>query len=245
MMRLAEEAERTEAGKPLLVLLDLDGTVIDIAARPDHAFADPRLKETLARMHERDPLSLVLVTGRALADADRLLDPLRLNAVASHGAELRVAGTEARHIPPRIDSIRPLVEALVRPFAGAVIEWKPYSVAIHIRNVPALARPLEAVLSEMERSNRTYRIQKGRMVYEIVPREVSKERAVRRLLGHLPYAGRSPVYIGDDPADEDAMHTVAGRGGRVLRVAGEHFAAASADFASPAEVRDWLCRLAY
>ncbi len=181
--------------KDELVLLDIDGTVVDIAPRPDAVVVEPSLKSSLRQLLAHDPHGLVLVTGRALRDADRLMAPLTLPALASHGAEARVAGTAWPRVPPAINTLRPLIENLMRVFPAAVIEWKPFSAAVHVRSAPEVARPVGAVLDAFARANRTYRIERGKQVFEIVPTGVSKAEAVRRLLRHLPYAGRHAIYI--------------------------------------------------
>ncbi len=231
--------------KDELVLLDIDGTVVDIAPRPDAVVVEPSLKSSLRQLLAHDPHGLVLVTGRALRDADRLMAPLTLPALASHGAEARVAGTAWPRVPPAINTLRPLIENLMRVFPAAVIEWKPFSAAVHVRSAPEVARPVGAVLDAFARANRTYRIERGKQVFEIVPTGVSKAEAVRRLLRHLPYAGRHAIYIGDDCADEAAMRVAEQAGGSALRVAGEFFSKEHAHFASPAAVREWLSARAY
>lgn len=238
-MNLIDVVERSAD----LILLDLDGSVIDIAERPDQVIVQPALKVTLQRLQTRDPLGLVLVTGRTLAVADELLHPLRLSAIASHGAECRVAGTVASQKVNPIAQIRPVIEKLARHFELATVEWKPFSVAIHFRMAPHLSGHLYDALSAFIRENPGYRIQDGRYVFEIVPNAVSKAEAVRRLLRQLPYATRRPVYIGDDSADSDAMSVVEGHGGWGLRVAGEYFAPQDANFQSPAAAREWLVSL--
>lgn len=226
-----------------LILLDLDGTVLDIAERPEQVVVEPGLMATLQRLQTRDPIGLVLVTGRALAVADELLRPLRLNSIASYGAECRVIGTVASPNVNPVAQLRPMIEELARQFGAATVEWKPFSVAFHFRLVPSLSGPLYVALSAFIRENPGYRIQDGRHVFEIVPMAVSKAEAVRRLLRHLPYTARRPVYIGDDSADSDAMSVVEEHGGWGLRVAGEYFASQDANFQSPAAVREWLLSL--
>jgi trehalose 6-phosphate phosphatase len=226
-----------------LLLLDLDGTVIDIAPLPGAVVVDEALKSALQELLARDPLGLVIVTGRAMSDADHLLSPLRLPAIASHGAEVRVAGTAATGTGAlSVRYLKPLIEALMTPFVpqGAVLEWKPYSAAIHVRTTPELTGPVRDALQSFVERHRSYRVQPGRHVFEVLPAGVSKAAAVARLMQHLPYAGRRPIYIGDDSADHDAMREVERAGGTALQVAGEYFAPDAAHFASAADVRAWL-----
>jgi trehalose 6-phosphate phosphatase len=226
-----------------LLLLDLDGTVIDIAPLPGAVVVDSAVKWALHELSTRDPLGLVIVTGRALSDADRLLGPLRLPAIASHGAEMRVAGTAAVGTGAlSVRYLRPLIETLTSPFVlqGAVLEWKPYSAAVHVRAAPELAGPVEDALQRFVERHQSYRVQPGRHVFEVLPAGVSKANAVARLMQHLPYAGRRPIYIGDDRADDDAMRQVEKVGGTALQVAGEYFPICGAHFASASDVRSWL-----
>ncbi|MBY0227454.1 MAG: trehalose-phosphatase [Hyphomicrobium sp.] len=226
-----------------LLLLDLDGTVIDIAPLPGEVWVDGSLKSVLHELFMRDPLGLVIVTGRSLSDADRMLTPIRLPAIASHGAEVRVAGTAAASTGAlSIRYLKPALEAVLNPFVtcGAIVEWKPYSSAVHVRTAPELAGPvLEALRAFVER-NRSYRVQPGPYVFEVLPAGVAKATAVSRLMQHLPYAGRRPVFIGDDCADHDAMREVERVGGTALKVAGEYFPISDSHFASTADVRAWL-----
>lgn len=226
-----------------LLLLDLDGTVIDIAPLPGAVVVDGALKSALHELLTRDPLGLVIVTGRALSDADHLLAPLRLPAIASHGAEVRVTGTAAAGTGAlSVRYLKPLIEAVMMPFVpqGAVLEWKPYSAAVHVRAAPELTGSVQDALQTFVERHRSYRVQPGRHVFEVLPAGVSKATAVARLMQHLPYAGRRPIYIGDDSADHDAMREVEKVGGTALQVAGEYFPKDAAHFASAADVRAWL-----
>ncbi len=227
---------------PDLLLLDLDGTLLDIAERPDAVVVEDTVRQALGVLNHCDPHGLVIVTGRALAVVDDLMAPLRLPAIASHGAEIRVPGTaELTGVAP-ILTIQHAIEALLRSFGAVTVEWKPFSVAVHVRSAPELEPAVGAALDRFVKAHPDYRLQRGRRVFEIVPAGVSKAAAVRRLLRQTPFDMRRAIYVGDDAADEAAMGEVLTRGGLALRVAGEHFAAASADFASPHHVRSWLCR---
>lgn len=232
------------ASRPMLhandvLLLDLDGTVIDIAARPDAVFVEPCLINALWSLSAREPSGLVIVTGRALADADRMLFPLRLPTIASHGAEWRVPGIGVE-APPTIGVFRLAIEDLLKPIAGAVLEWKPYSAAVHVRNAPEAAAAVLSALNIWVSANPDYRIATGRHVFEVVHKSISKAAAVERLLNEPPYVRRRPIYVGDDHADEGAMREIERRGGIAMRVAGEYFEPQCSTFQSPRDVREWL-----
>jgi trehalose 6-phosphate phosphatase len=74
------------------------------------------------------------------------------------------------------------------------------------------------------------------MAFEVKPRGADKGTAVAALLAQPPFAGRVPVYVGDDVTDEDAIRAACAAGGFGLRVAEV--------FGDAAGVRAWLARLA-
>lgn len=227
-----------------LLLLDLDGTIADICAEPGDAMVDADCKGTLEALARCDPFGLVVVTGRSLADADRMLHPLELPIIASHGAEVRVAGYSAPVDLMPIGGLRGAIEALVAKFPEVRVEWKPFSAAIHVRSAPELLVPVREAVEAFARAHPAVRVQSGRLVFEIVSAGVSKAGAVGHLLQLPGYRFRRAVYVGDDHADEAAMAVVQRLGGTALRVAGEHFGHAEAQFDGAHAVRAWLAKLA-
>lgn len=226
-----------------LLLLDLDGTIADIQAEPSEAAIDASTLVALANLAAPDPLGLMIVTGRSLADADRMLGPLKLPIIASHGAEARVRGFSLPEAGPSIAAVRESIEEIAARCPGVLVEWKPYSAAFHFRAVPEVGPRVWEALCAFTQARPAFRIQGGRMVFEVVPTGISKARAVEHLLQVPRYSRRRPIYVGDDPADEAAMAIVEAVGGTALRVAGEHFGPSVADFDGPAAVRTWLAAL--
>ena len=111
------------------ILLDVDGTILDLAATPREVRVPPSLRHDIARLSERTGGAVALVSGRSLNDLDLLFSPLRLPAVGGHGAEFRP------HAGGELDLRRtvPLDVALKRKFAtvaeigpGIVVEDKAY-----------------------------------------------------------------------------------------------------------------------
>lgn len=239
---VVETHRRPDAGD--LLLLDLDGTIADIVADPHTAAIDDGAKRALARLAVPDPAGIVIVTGRSLADADRMLIPLRLAILASHGAEVRVPGVSAPHGLAGIEDARGALEALAAQVPGVAVEWKPFSAAMHFRQAPDVEQAVRVGLEAFVAAWPQYRIQPGRMVYEVVPEAVSKARAVAWLMETPRYVRRRAVYVGDDRADEAAMAVVEARGGIALRVAGEYFGRDVSRFENAAAVRAWLCQIA-
>ncbi len=229
------------------LLLDLDGTLIDIAAAPDDVRVPPGLATMLSRVVAALDGAVAVISGRTLAEIDDFLDPLRLVGAGVHGAELRTAyGSEV------VQAAEPLAPWMVEAVAelgalapGIIIEPKGSSIAVHYRLAPAAGPAIEEVLTALINSGPDHLILcPGRKVFEVVPKSISKGAALETIMRLPAFRSRRPLMIGDDVSDETALDTAAQLGGRGLRVAGEHFAPTAADFAGPADVREWLAGLA-
>jgi trehalose 6-phosphate phosphatase len=231
------------ARSPLAFFLDIDGTLIDVAPTPSSVHVPPDLAELLSSLSARLSGALAIVTGRTIAEADRLLKPLELAAAGVHGAEMRVkaGGTVSSLTPTLDDALKSKIITVARMIPGVVVEDKGTGVAVHYRlapeSGPSLIKTVEALAAE--RSGQL-RICKGRMVVEILPSGISKGSALRRLAALPPFAKRVPVMVGDDVTDVEAFRAAEELGGFGLSVAGENFHESEATFRSPSEVLAWL-----
>jgi len=224
------------------LFLDLDGTLLDIAATPQGVEVHPTTVPTLARLSRGLAGALAILSGRAIADIDRLLAPLRLPAAGQHGAELRLdpAGPiERAAFPPRPHDWDARLAALAREHTGLLLEDKGLGVAVHYRNAPAAEPTVRRVLRGLVDGAQGFALKSGKCVWEILPRGCDKGAALRRLMAAPPFAGRLPVVLGDDVTDEDAFRAAVALGGHAVRV-GPPSAAATATLAGPRAVRDWL-----
>jgi trehalose 6-phosphate phosphatase len=225
------------------LFLDVDGTLLDIAERPDQVDThkvDCALVEGLQRAAGG---ALALISGRSLAQLDVMFAPLRLPAAGQHGYERRdVRGERHRHRFP-VDSLRPAKDAL-RAFAGRhaglVFEDKGASVALHYRLAPQLEQAaLDAVREVSAPLGDAVQVQGGKMVWELKPAGADKGTAIEEFMGEPPFAGRTPVFLGDDVTDEHGFRVVNRLGGHSIKV-GEGESAARFRLSSPAAARDWL-----
>ncbi|CAH0218870.1 trehalose-phosphatase [Roseomonas sp. CECT 9278] len=232
----------TSSGIPAIegdwaLFLDLDGTLLDIAPRPDAVVVPPGLVTTLQGLSHRLDGALAVVTGRARVVADTLLAPLALPGGFGHGAELRdadgrVAGADA---VPALPSDWPA--RLAPQLAGwrdVILEIKPHGLALHYRAAPQWRDATrDALLALLRGHDDAFALLPAQMAFEIRPRAATKARAVHALMQAAPFRGRRPVFVGDDVTDEDGMAAARDLGGLGLHV-GRDFQG------GPTEVRAWL-----
>lgn len=225
------------------LFLDLDGTLIDIAVEPGHARAPRGLGGTLDGLHRALGGALAVVSGRRIADVDRILRPLRLPAAGQHGAELRRlrGGRVLRPNPPRV--MRRIAERVIATAPeGTLVEDKGHSVAVHYRRVPRLARTVRARVARAVAPDRhDAHILNGKMLVEVKANGIDKGMAVDALMALPPFRGRVPIFLGDDRTDEDGFATTLRLGGQAIRVGDG--TAGGACLADPQAVRRWLAAL--
>jgi trehalose 6-phosphate phosphatase len=229
------------------LFLDLDGTLIDIARRPELARPPEAMAALLKRLAEKLGGALAILSGRAIADVDKLTAPLRLPAAGVHGAERRrdPDGAVVATTPPIPADLLDEARRVAGARSGLIVEAKTYAIAMHYREAPEAAADLEPALRALvARRSNDYVLREGRRVFEIAPRAASKGAALEDFMRAPPFAGRRPIMIGDDATDESAMAAARRLGGEGWKVAGEHFPAADADFTNPAQVFSWLRALA-
>lgn len=230
------------------LFLDVDGTLLDIAPTPDAVVVPPELPGILVRLAGALEGALALVSGRSIGQLDRLFAPLVLPAAGEHGGEFRRAGggpVEAASPPAALAILRRRLAAAVAAVAGARLEVKRTGLVVHYRQAPNDGERLRRVVDEAVAHHAAdVVIQPGKMVIEIKRAACSKGRAVAAFLRQAPFAGRRPLFVGDDAADCEAFAAARAAGGAGAAVGPEHAAAADWAFESPAAVRAWLGRLA-
>ena len=221
------------------LFLDVDGTLLEIAQHPDEVRATPRLRRLLAAASRSLDGALALVSGRSVAGIDRIFAPLCLPAAGLHGLERRDARGRV-HYPSgyaeRIGAARRGLLDFVESEPGLLLEDKGATLALHYRNAPALEDECRRRIGIARVvAGDDFHVQPGKMVFELKPSGHDKGTAVMAFMSEAPFAGRKPVFIGDDVTDEDGMTAARQLGGQGLRVA-ETFGG------DPAAVRAWLQR---
>ncbi len=223
----------------MALFLDFDGTLVDIAARPEAIDVPPGLPGLLLRLSARLGGALAVVSGRPMAQLDEHL-PVAITKVGDHGGSVRLdpAGSvehAALDRPPAswLGRARLLAEA----FPGAFVEAKEHGFVLHYRQAPEAAGMAQGLLESLiAEAPDQFTLMPAHMAWEVMPRAVSKGTAVATLLAHAPFAGRVPVFIGDDVTDEAGMAAARAAGGMGLRL--------QDSFGTPAALRAWLAGLA-
>jgi trehalose 6-phosphate phosphatase len=229
------------------ILLDVDGTLLDIAPTPHEVHAPASLLTTLERLQKRVGGALALVSGRPLADLDRIFAPLQLAAIGGHGAEMRpspAVSADLRRASPLDERLRQRFAQLADGATGIVIEDKGYSLALHYRQaIEKAARMHEAVVSICaDLPESTVEILPGKAVIEVKHVGFNKGVAVRELMAFPPFAGRTPIFVGDDTTDEAAFAVLPEFGGVGISV-GRSIPGVRGLFGAPSDVRLWLERI--
>lgn len=224
------------------LFLDVDGTLLDIAPAPDAVVVPPILRAALDILQPQLSGALALLSGRALSDLDQLFAPLRLAGAGLHGAEWRDAHGahhRAEMDTEAMDEARRRAYQLTADLTGVVVEDKGMAIALHWRHAPACEDPLRSGVEAIARVTGVA-VQPGKCVFELKPAGVNKGIALQKLSEMPTFAGRRPLFIGDDLTDAFAIEAAQRLGG--LGVAVGPTLADIADFvlADPAAVRAQL-----
>jgi trehalose 6-phosphate phosphatase len=221
-------------------LLDFDGTLVDIAPSPEAVIVPPGLTAALAQLRQRCGGALAIVSGRPIAQIEAFLGAAPHAIAGEHGTAIRPSPESAityLDLPQTPQSWRDAAASLVRSTPGLLLEAKRYGFVVHFRAVPTASDRVKAALEEMlGRNPPGYAIDAAKMAWELRPTGADKGSSVRALMRQAPFAGRVPIFIGDDATDEDGMRAARRLGGLGLRV--------DTYFGEAANVRAWIAGLA-
>jgi trehalose 6-phosphate phosphatase len=221
------------------LLLDLDGTLLDIAPRPDAVVVPLDLPDALRTIRRLVGDALAIVTGRPVETVDALLGDAVFAVAGEHGGAIRHAPDQAVERPALPSPPNEwLVEAerLVAAHPDALLEHKARGFALHYRAAPTAGEPMRAALLRMLAGSSEFELLPAHMLWEVRPSGIDKGKAVLGLMDRVPFRDRLPVFVGDDVTDEDAIAAAMAMGGVGLRVQDA--------FGDAAGVRRWLRRVA-
>jgi trehalose 6-phosphate phosphatase len=224
------------------LFLDFDGTLVEIAERPEAVRLEPEARAALTLLAREMDGAVAIVTGREIADIDHHLSPLYLPVAGVHGLTRRSFDGALTDVTLSWAFV-PTLERALHPFAernaGLLVERKRGAVALHYRLRPELEG--EAII-EMERATQGLSgitLMRGKMVIEAKSSATHKGHAIEAFLNEVPFRGRVPVVAGDDRTDEDAFVTVNRLGGVSIKI-GDDETAATLRLPNAAAFRHWL-----
>jgi len=224
------------------LFLDIDGTNADLAQSPDAVHIDDAIAAALPRLARWLGGALALVTGRTITSADRLFPGLALPMAGQHGWERRdAAGGIHLHAPARRTQarLRRLLQRLAKRHPQLLLEDKGASLALHYRGAPHLAAHVHRTVRQSVAMEEGYFVQPGKLLLEVRPEGSDKGTAIDAFMAEDPFAGRVPVFVGDDLTDEHGFAAVERLGGWTVKV-GAGRTAARFRLAEPAAVHQWL-----
>ena len=224
-------------------LLDIDGTLLDMAPKPREVIVPPGLKETLTELLARTNGALAMVSGRSMEDIDFIFGP-EFPAVGGHGAEMRISQTSeaiANQAPPMDINLKRRFAKLAEMNDGILLEDKGYSLALHFRLAPdceeAIYDGVSAIRADLP--NAPIEVLPGKFVCEIKHSGVTKATGVLALMMHEPFKGRRPIFLGDDVTDESVFAIMPDMNGLAFSV-GRRAQGVNGHFDEPENVRQWL-----
>lgn len=204
------------------LFLDVDGTLLELARRPQDVVLPTSALQLLELLYERFGGAIALVSGRSIQTLDQIFAPLQLPAAGLHGLERRDAAGNLHRpdvSPAALSAALTTLTAFAQAHPGIVVEDKGITVALHYREAPECeAEALKLATRVVRQLGRQFELQPGKMVVEIRPTGTNKGDVIAAYLKEPPFAGRTPAFAGDDITDEAGFAVVNARGGVSIRV---------------------------
>lgn len=231
----------------IAIFLDLDGTLLEHQRHPQAVSISADLLRLLDDLRQATAGALALISGRSIADIDQLLAPLILPVAGQHGLELRLASGSVRRHSPAADTLRhaaTAMELVAAAHPGLLLEDKGMTMALHYRHAPQLRDGLARAMRNITASlGEEFMLQEGKFVFELKPSGRDKGTAIVEFTREAPFAGRLPVFVGDDLTDEHGFVAVNALGGHSIKV-GTGESRARWRLPDTTAVLDWLQKYA-
>ena len=225
------------------LFLDIDGTLLELATTPNGVRVDADVADLLPPLARALEGALALITGRTLADADRLLPGLAVPVAGLHGLVRRAADgmIHAHPAPPELAGLRADLTNFAARHGGLLLEDKGTTLALHYRLAPRLASHVHRIVRShvAEAGDALWKLQPGKAMVEVGPTGRDKGTAIAEYMTEVPFQGRLPVFVGDDRSDEHGFAAVDGLGGWGVKV-GPGPTLARYRLRDVAAVRRWL-----
>jgi trehalose 6-phosphate phosphatase len=222
--------------------LDVDGTLIELAPRPQDVVVTPRCRAVLVALLRESVGAVALISGRQISVLDGLFAPLHFAAAGVHGLERRDAAGQVSALEPspELASVKRELERFRIRYPDALVEDKTISVALHFRLAPQAADAAAELADDIARRyGDALVLQPGNKVFEFRTPGADKGIAIAAFMNEAPFAGRTPVYVGDDATDEAGFAEINRREGISIRI-GPGTSLARWRLSTPAALFDWL-----
>ncbi len=199
-------------------LFDLDGTLVEIAPLPDDIVAPAGLEDALDSLVRLTGGAVGIVSGRRIAGLQRLLPRFDGPLAGVHGLEVRLGGAGSAILSEPgggegLALMRAALASWIHRHPGLTIEDKGMAIAIHFRGRPDHAEAVDAFATSVLSRSPDLRLQRGKMVVEVRANGPAKGDALAAMMELPAFAGRRPLFFGDDVTDEDAFAEATAQGG--------------------------------
>jgi trehalose 6-phosphate phosphatase len=223
------------------LFLDIDGSIVEIVARPNEVEPDAELTSALEQLGVLMGARVAVLTGRTIEDADRILEGRVVSVAAVHGLVRRMPDSSVTRTtsPPQLLEAKRLLLAFAQTQPGLIVEDKGLSIAVHYRQAPQAESAVRAATERIAQAAGLV-IQAGSMVSEVRIPGPDKGDSLKDLMNFAPFAGSMPVMVGDDLTDEHGFAAAEALGGYGILVGRPRASAARYRLASVTAVRAWL-----
>ncbi|WP_312087841.1 trehalose-phosphatase [Acinetobacter variabilis] len=193
----------------VVLFLDIDGTISEFHPDPDKSIIHPEIINILENLQQY--IQLILVTGRSIFQAQKLIHPLQWNIAGSHGLELIYQADLKTLISlnkPQLQVLKQYIQEQAVQIPDLRIEVKDYSVALHFREHPQLEDRVHVFALECLNQFSDFELKAGKYVFELVPKGANKGSAIQQIIQQYHLTDHYPMFIGDDLTDETGFKVI-------------------------------------
>ncbi len=223
------------------LFLDLDGVLAPLAETPDAVRPDARRTAVLRGLAARLDGRVAIISGRTLAEIDRIAESAAASASGVHGLERRRADGSLDHADadPAVREAVAAFHGFARTRPGVIVEDKAVSAGLHYRQARNEAGAAEALAGRLA-DETGLTLQPGHLVIELKTPGTDKGTALTAFMAEPPFRGAVPVMLGDDLTDEDGFRAAEALGGFGVLVGSPRATAARYGLADVEAVLAWL-----
>ncbi|EXE62471.1 trehalose-phosphatase [Acinetobacter sp. 1542444] len=206
--------------KNYCLFLDIDGTLAPFQINPEHSFIPQTTLDVIKKITKLN-IPVIAVTGRDVDTASKLLHPIEVPIAGLHGLDIYF--DSGNYIRPDLSSInfKNLKQDITKncdKYPELLVEDKGYSIALHYRKNPNLENNAINIMQKINLNYPQLKINRGKFVVELIPKQADKGRAIKTILNHLDLPTVLPIFIGDDLTDEVGFTYINQQSGLSIKV---------------------------